>query len=66
MKRILVSSSALFWGLQFAFLNPVLALLLVALFGATPGEVGWVLTVYNASGFVASLLDSPSQHHLSG
>ncbi len=56
MKRILVSSSALFWGLQFAFLNPVLALLLVALFDATPGEVGWVLTVYNASGFVASLL----------
>jgi SET family sugar efflux transporter-like MFS transporter len=34
----------------------VLALLLVALFDATPGEVGWVLTVYNASGFVASLL----------
>ncbi len=56
MKRILVSSSALFWGLQFAFLNPVLALLLVALFDATPSEVGWVLTVYNASGFVASLL----------
>jgi len=56
VKRILVSSSALFWGLQFAFLNPVLALLLVALFDATPGEVGWVLTVYNASGFVASLL----------
>ena len=46
----------MFWGLQFAFLNPVLALLLVALFDATPGEVGWVLTVYNASGFVASLL----------
>ena len=56
VKRILVSSSALFWGLQFAFLNPVLALLLVALFDATPGEVGWVITVYNASGFVASLL----------
>ena len=44
------------WGLQFAFLNPALALLLVTLFGATATEVGWVLAVYNASGFVASLL----------
>ena len=56
MKRVLTSSSALFWGLQFAFLNPVLALLLVELYDATPGQVGGVLAVYNASGFVASLL----------
>lgn len=56
MKRLLVPSAALLWGLQFAFLNPALALLLVALFSATPAEVGWVLAVYNASGFVASLL----------
>ena len=55
MKRVL-SSSALFWGLQFAFLNPVLALLLVEVYDATPGQVGGVLAVYNASGFVASLL----------
>jgi SET family sugar efflux transporter-like MFS transporter len=56
VKRLLVPSAALLWGLQFAFLNPALALLLVALFDATPGEVGWVLAVYNASGFVASLV----------
>ncbi len=56
MKRTLVSSSALFWGLQFAFLNPVLALLLVSLFDATPGQVGWVLAVYNAAGFIASVV----------
>jgi SET family sugar efflux transporter-like MFS transporter len=56
MKRLLVPSAALLWGFQFAFLNPALALLLVALFNATPAEVGWVLAVYNASGFVASLL----------
>jgi MFS transporter, SET family, sugar efflux transporter len=37
-------------------LNPVLALLLVALFDATPGDVGWVLAVYNAGGFLASLV----------
>ena len=43
-------------GLQFAFLNPALALLLVALFDATAAEVGWVLAVYNGSGFVASLI----------
>jgi SET family sugar efflux transporter-like MFS transporter len=56
VKRLLVPSAALLWGLQFAFLNPALALLLVALFDATPAEVGWVLVVYNASGFVASLV----------
>ncbi|MCX2746974.1 MFS transporter [Arthrobacter sp. MI7-26] len=56
MKRLLVPSAALLWGLQFAFLNPALALLLVALFDATPAEVGWILAVYNAGGFVASLL----------
>jgi SET family sugar efflux transporter-like MFS transporter len=56
MRRVFSSSSALFWGLQGAFLNPVLALLLVSLFNATPLEVGWVLMVYNASGFIASLV----------
>ncbi|MGN8025551.1 MFS transporter [Microbacterium sp. 22242] len=56
MRRLLVGSSALFWGLQFAFLNPVLALLLVALYRATPAEVGWVLAVFNTSGFIASLV----------
>ena len=56
MKRALTSSSALLWGLQFAFLNPVLALLLVTLFNATAADVGWVLAVYNAGGFIASLV----------
>ena len=56
MKRLLTSSSALLWGLQFAFLNPVLALLLVTLFDATSADVGWVLAVYNAGGFIASLV----------
>ncbi len=46
----------MFWGLQFAFLNPVLALLLVTLYDATTADVGWVLAVYNAGGFVASLV----------
>ena len=56
MKRLLVPSSALLWGLQLAFLSPALALILVNLYGATTAEVGWVLAVYNASGFIASLL----------
>lgn len=56
MKRLLVPSTALLWGLQFALLNPALALLLVALYDATAAEVGWVLAAYNASGFVASLV----------
>jgi SET family sugar efflux transporter-like MFS transporter len=55
-KRLLVPSSALLWGLQLAFLSPALALILTTLYGATTAEVGWVLAIYNASGFVASLL----------
>jgi len=55
-RRLLVPGSALLWGLQFAVLVPSLALLLVALYDATPAEVGWVLAVYNAAGFVASLV----------
>lgn len=54
--RHLMTSSALLWGLQFAFLSPVLALLLTALYGATPADIGWVLAVYNAGGFVATLI----------
>jgi MFS transporter, SET family, sugar efflux transporter len=56
VKRLLVPSSALLWGLQLAFLSPALALILVNLYGATLADVGWVLGLYNASGFVASLL----------
>ena len=56
LKRLLIPSAALLWGLQFAFLNPALALLLVALFDASAAEVGWVLAVYNGSGFIASLV----------
>ena len=56
MKRVLVPSAALLWGLQIAFLVPALALILVNLYHASTAEVGWVLAVYNASGFLASLL----------
>lgn len=56
LTRFLTPSAALLWGLQIAFLNPVLALLLVALYDATPGEVGWVLAIYNASSFLSSLV----------
>lgn len=55
MNRLLTSSSSLLWGIQLAFLNPVLALLLVALFDATPADVGWVLAIYNAAGFLATI-----------
>ncbi|HEY5848792.1 MAG TPA: MFS transporter [Microlunatus sp.] len=56
MKRLLVPTSALMWGLQMAFLSPALALILVNLYDATTAEVGWVLSIYNASGFLASLV----------
>ena len=56
MKRLLVPSAALLWGLQIAFLVPALALILVTLYDASTAEVGWILAIYNASGFLASLL----------
>ncbi|WP_228511756.1 hypothetical protein [Clavibacter sp. VKM Ac-2872] len=53
--RFLWPTAAWSWALQFAVLDPLLAVLLVALYGATPAQVGVVLGVYNAGGFVASL-----------
>ena len=56
MKRLLIPSAALLWGLQSAFLTPTLALILVTLFNATAGEVGLVLSIYNLSGFIATFI----------
>lgn len=56
MRRLLVPTAALLWGLQFAFLVPALALILVTVYGATPADLGWILAVYNASGFVAAIV----------
>jgi SET family sugar efflux transporter-like MFS transporter len=42
--------------MQFAVLNPLLAVLLVSLYAATPAEVGLALGAYNVGGFIASLL----------
>jgi len=53
---LLVPASALLWGLQFAFLNPAIGIILVTLYDATPGEVGLALAVYNISGFVSTLV----------
>ncbi|MFT4217083.1 MAG: MFS transporter [Micropruina sp.] len=53
---LLAQVAALAWGLQLAVLNLALALLLTDLLGATEGEVGLVLALYNASGFVAALI----------
>lgn len=55
-REVLVPSAALLWGLQAALLNPVIGILLVSLYDASPGDVGWVLSVYNVAGFVASLV----------
>lgn len=45
---------AFLWGLQFAFLNPALALLLVSLFGASTGQVAAVLAIYNSAALLMS------------
>lgn len=56
MKQNGLSSAAmLLWGLQFSFLNPALAFLLVDLFDADAPTVGGVLALYNLSGVVGSL-----------
>jgi SET family sugar efflux transporter-like MFS transporter len=52
--REIVWSIAFLWGLQFAFLNPALALLLVSLFGASTGQVSIVLAIYNAACLLAA------------
>jgi SET family sugar efflux transporter-like MFS transporter len=44
------------WGLQFGFLNPILALALANLLHANNTQVGIALALYNASGFVGSLI----------
>jgi SET family sugar efflux transporter-like MFS transporter len=54
--RILWPASAWFWALQFSVLNPILAVLLVALYGADDTEAGLALAAYNIGGFLASLL----------
>lgn len=56
MKRALLPSAALLWGLQISFLSPSLALVLVALLHATAGQVGWLLAAYNASAFLAAVV----------
>lgn len=52
----LLRAASLLWGLQFSLLNPAIALLLVSLYGASAQQVGWVLAIYNASGFIASIV----------
>lgn len=54
--RLVWPVAAWFWALQFAVLNPLLAILLVTLFDATPAQVGLVLAIYNIGGFIASLV----------
>jgi SET family sugar efflux transporter-like MFS transporter len=45
---------AFLWGLQFSFLNPAIALLLVSVFGASTGQVAGVLAIYNGAGLLTS------------
>ena len=54
--RTLIPAAALLWGLQFAFLNPSIGLLLASLYDASPAQVGWALAAYNISGFVSTMI----------
>lgn len=54
--RLLVPSSALLWGLHSSLLSPALALILATLYDASTADIGWSLAIYNAGGFVASLV----------
>lgn len=55
-SRLLVSSSSLLWGLQFALLTPALALILSALYDASTADIGWTLAIYNTGAFIAALV----------
>ena len=61
--RVLWPVSAWFWALQFAVLNPILAVLLVTLYGAGDAETGLALGAYNVGGFLASLLIPAAADH---
>ncbi|MFD1722636.1 MFS transporter [Amnibacterium endophyticum] len=54
--RVLWPLAAWFWALQFAVLNPILAVLLVTLYGASDAQTGLALAAYNLGGFLASLV----------
>ena len=54
--RTLIPVAALLWGLQFAFLNPSIGLLLASLYDASAAQVGWALAAYNISGFVSTMI----------
>lgn len=56
LRRPLLPLTSLLWGLQFSFLSPSLALILVTLYDATPGQVAWTLALYNTAGFVVTLV----------
>ncbi|HOA87935.1 MFS transporter [Propioniciclava tarda] len=56
MRRSLTMAAGLGWGLQFAFLSPALALVLVSVFGASDAQVGLVLAIANAAGLAASIV----------
>jgi SET family sugar efflux transporter-like MFS transporter len=47
---LLIPSAALLWGVQFAFLNPALALAAGDALQRHPGQVGTVLVVCRVAG----------------
>jgi SET family sugar efflux transporter-like MFS transporter len=55
-RRRALQFAAGVWGLQFGLLNPMLALALATLLHANNAQVGIALALYNASGFVGSLV----------
>ncbi|HIY25368.1 MAG TPA: MFS transporter [Candidatus Brachybacterium merdigallinarum] len=56
VPRLLVPSAALMWGLHSSLLSPALALILATLYEASTSDIGWSLAIYNAGGFIASIV----------
>lgn len=54
--RLLVPSAALLWGLHSSLLSPALALILATLYDASTADIGWAVAIYNAGGFIASIV----------
>lgn len=55
-RAALLPASALVGGLQLALLNPVVGLVLQSLYGASAAQIGLVLALMNATGFLAAIV----------
>lgn len=55
-SKALTWLAAFLWGTQYSIVVPAIGFLLATLYDAPPGQVGWMISLYSAAGFVATLV----------